>query len=549
MYHLIDYIWCVEKFAQYFEAHEQEVYPLLTSPIFAYKNTRWVLNLYPEGLGDTASQGYISLFIKYVSEDPETINAKVELSLLNNKNERVYCRDTGDHQYQTFIDFGYKQFLKVQDIKDQKDDLIFNGVLKIFARVEFEHATLPSSLTWSNYDLLLFKENFKDLYETKNLCDIIVKVVKQPSNFTQQQNNNFTALNHSLLSSMCQTQSSKAKRSAKDLDSTNETALFFSNSSNTGYNNLPKLNDLNFNSDTNNNHLGTNYSIKSLETLEIKAHKFILASRSGKFRELLKTNLIKLDLIRADEATNCTQCLKMYESEGCQAQNCFNKMHLSEINKKISHLECSSSYPSCSSSSSSSTSSTNCTCAPSFLMPSTFFSSSSSTASSQCAIHQPIHCLNVLEKPNYQYSGSLIVTANDECEISDLLIIETDRSPKVIEYLIRYMYTGYLDTLDSFAKDIYEISKEYKVHGLTNLSREYIIKELNIQNCCDYLVFCVVNNDYELNNKIQIFIAENYDTIVKTNAYKQAKRKYRELFENTFNEILKKIPNFNKTHY
>jgi hypothetical protein len=126
-----------------------------------------------------------------------------------------------------------------------------------------------------------------------------------------------------------------------------------------------------------------------------------------------------------------------------------------------------------------------------------------------------------------------------------MLIVETDRNPKVIEYLIRYMYTGYLDSLDMFAKDIYEISKEYKVHGLTNLAREHIIKELNIQSCCDYLVFCVVNNDYELNNKIQAFIADNYETIVKTNAYKQAKRKYRELFENTFNEIFKKIPAFN----
>ena len=106
------------------------------------------------------------------------------------------------------------------------------------------------------------------------------------------------------------------------------------------------------------------------------------------------------------------------------------------------------------------------------------------------------------------------------------------------------MYTGYLDTLDSYAKDIYEISKEYKVHGLTNLAREHIIKELHIQNCCDYLVFCVINNDYELNNKVQSFITENYDTIVKTNAYKQAKRKYRELFENTFNEISKKNTHF-----
>jgi hypothetical protein len=110
------------------------------------------------------------------------------------------------------------------------------------------------------------------------------------------------------------------------------------------------------------------------------------------------------------------------------------------------------------------------------------------------------------------------------------------------------MYSGYLDTLDSYAKDIYEISKEYKVHGLTNLARDFLIKDLNIQNCCEYLVFCVVQNDYELNSKIQAFISENFETIVKTNAYKHAKRKYRELFENTFGELAKiKYPNLNTT--
>lgn len=181
--------------------------------------------------------------------------------------------------------------------------------------------------------------------------------------------------------------------------------------------------------------------------------------------------------------------------------------------------------------------------------PSSSFLSSSSTEEQNCESRQ----INQIEKnPCPQCiskQNQRILVTNDDSDITDLLIIETDGNPKVIEYLIRYMYTGYLDTLDSYSKDIYEISKEYKVHGLTNLAREYITKELNNQNCCDYLVFCVINNDYELNNKIQMYIAENYDTIVKTNAYKQAKRKYRELFENTFNEILKKIPTLNKGHY
>lgn len=103
------------------------------------------------------------------------------------------------------------------------------------------------------------------------------------------------------------------------------------------------------------------------------------------------------------------------------------------------------------------------------------------------------------------------------------------------------MYTGYLDSLDNFSRDIYEISKEFKVHGLTALAREHLAKELNVGNCCDYLIFCVVNNDYELKAKVQAFIQDNYDAVVKTASYKQARRKYRELFENTFGEIFKKM--------
>lgn len=690
MYHLIDYVWCVDKFSQYFEPHDQEVYPLLTSPIFAYKNTRWVLNLYPEGLGDSASQGYISLFIKYVSEDPETINAKVELSLLNNKNERVYCRDTGDHQYQTFIDFGYKQFLKIQDIKEQKEDLIFNGQLKIFARVEFEHATLPSSLTWSNYDLLLFKENFKDLYETKNLCDIIVKVIKKPVQSNSQQTNLYRATNINNLaqnntttnnlstnvsntitqtsnsnhhyhpyslsgnqnssSSTHHHQYSKLKKisnnnknglssngssyvsdtleskpclpeylspsspfnqsNLKDCsNSTNECSELNNNSTNFNYN----LNTSLFNKltkccgmmDSANVNYGFNY--EELETQEIKAHKFILASRSGKFRELLKTNLVKLrsnknlhDNSNKTTSVSCHQCnLKISSNVGCSSVNCLykntktnqisinnnnpgetitsttnsnnnNSLTSKATNQASEDLSlCSSSYASCSSTSSSSGFNNNdpccCTCSCTKRInslqsePCSSFLSSSSNEENQkpCPVHQsettpitPSVTCHICEQNEQMKSAKLSILTNEEASsIDDLLVIETDRSPKVIEYLIRYMYTGYLDTLDSFSKDIYEISKEYKVHGLTNLAREHIIRELNIHNCCDYLIFCVINNDYELNSKIQVFIAENYDTIIKTNSYKQAKRKYRELFENTFNEISKKIPTLNKTHY
>jgi hypothetical protein len=700
MYHLIDYVWCVENFSQYLEPNQQEVYPLLTSPVFSYKNTSWVLNLYPEGLGDSASQGYISLFIKYVSEDPETINAKVELSLLNNKNERVYCRDTGDHQYQTFIDFGYKQFLKIQDIRDQRDELIINSgkSLKIFARVEFENSSLPSSLTWSNYDLLLFKENMKELYENKNLSDIVIKVVKK----TNINNNNINNTNEQCINNINNNLSNNynninhlrplyhpylnSNRTSNNKNYKSKSTPF--NTSHLTKSTGPTLSILQSNClclNNNNNNIDSNFSKYNLfeytnhdndeettsddnEILEIKSHKFILASRSGKFRDLLRTNLIKINSklssnsSRLHNSKNCScrnkNSMNNFSSKklNCQSSICnnklidqndlnnekFNENENNSLNQSINHdcdlidsnldglndsshclspncikkldlnsLNSFSSNPSSSTSASASSdpssgfydeySTSPCSCASSVSSPNgskttsgeqlvkddcdinseTSFSSSLSSSSSPSSLSLPTtsfisssssntsnnlndsktmninnnnhehcqYCENNLDydedesSNNNSYLNSKnhnLLTINNDSDIQDLLIIETDRSPKVIEYLIKYMYTCYLDTLDQYAKDIYEISKEYKVHGLTNLAREYIIKDLNIQNCCDYLVFSVINNDYELNNKIQTFITENYETITKTNAYKQAKRKYRELFENTFNELLSK---------
>jgi hypothetical protein len=444
MYHLIDYVWTVENFARFLDPHDQEVYPLLTSPIFSYKNTRWVLNLYPEGLGDTASQNYVSLFIKYVSEDPETINAKVELSILNNKNERVYCRDTGDHQYQTFIDFGYKQFLKIQEIKEQKHDLLFSkNNLKIFARVEFEHANLPLSPTWSNYDLLLLKENLKDLYETKNLYDITIRIVSPPLVIQQDTATHAKSPGHHYHPYKTQAKGLSRPVNSQPLAS----------------------------------------CAGSTKPYDIKAHKFILASRSGKFRELLR------DSFKEKPTGGDSDKHSKPSKRPCNE----NEQHTGEPS---SNQCASSSFPSS--------------------------SSAASTSSDDC-------------------STLLNHADDDNPTTTDLITIETRHNPIVIEFLIKYIYTGYLDRLDdSHAKDVYDVSKEYKVHGLTNLARDQISKDLNINNCCDYLIFCVVNNDYELNSKIQAFIRDNFDLILKTNAYKAAKRKYRELFENTFNDIMKK---------
>ncbi len=167
-------------------------------------------------------------------------------------------------------------------------------------------------------------------------------------------------------------------------------------------------NKLTRSTDSNNN------STLDEEVLDIKAHKFILASRSGKFRELLKTNLIKLCKLNS-VSLSCDQCLKMsmlHEScsndntnnlnaGGCSSINCLYKNNNNKNNNNnqfnnvntaynfnntnngststsnneatsavtSSEVLCSSSYPSCSTTSSSSSTSLNqeackcsCTC-------------------------------------------------------------------------------------------------------------------------------------------------------------------------------------------
>lgn len=155
------------------------------------------------------------------------------------------------------------------------------------------------------------------------------------------------------------------------------------------------------------------------ETLEIKAHKFILASRSGQFRELLKTNLIKICSLNNRNVpivSSCDQCIKSRTSlsdmkptafAGCSSTNCLyksksinntfnshqdfnssgelpNNASNNNTNSKsaagadthknkgasstaeASQILCSSSYPSCSTTSSCSASASNnqdeCTC-------------------------------------------------------------------------------------------------------------------------------------------------------------------------------------------
>jgi hypothetical protein len=237
----------------------------------------------------------------------------------------------------------------VQDIRDQRSELVCNGVLKVFARVEFEHSSLPASLTWSNYDLLLFKENFKDLYETKYLCDIVVKVVRKSATClainssattsaatTSTPPASLTNTNGSSSSSQMGTRFKKFKYSLyENSNSNNDTtpggsqcncSLYFNNnSSSSSFSSSSSSCDL----ESNNSILGNtnNGPCSSQEcfcnnsngeccssnntstipaattTLEIKSHKFILASRSGKFRELLKTCLI-----RRGEALNVSNC-------------------------------------------------------------------------------------------------------------------------------------------------------------------------------------------------------------------------------------------------
>ncbi len=181
---------------------------------------------------------------------------------------------------------------------------------------------------------------------------------------------------------------------------------YISNSESSFSHNSFLFNKLSKTTDSNNN------NVLDEEILDIKAHKFILASRSGKFRELLKTSLIKLCKLN-NVSLSCDQCLKMsmfnennsnnsntINAGGCSSINCLYKKKKNNNNNQsnnvnttlnndlsnninnnnnynantsalnpeatsaiaLSEVLCSSSYPSCSSSSSASSNQDTCKC-------------------------------------------------------------------------------------------------------------------------------------------------------------------------------------------
>ena len=629
-------LWNVERFDEYLKASEHEVYPLIVSPTFAYKNTNWMLNLYPEGLGDPASHDYLSLFIKYVSEEPDTLSARVELAVLNRHNERLYARDTGDHQYHTFIDFGYKQFMKLSEIRERRDEILTpSGSLKIFARIEFEHAQLATSLAWSNYDLLLFKENMSELYENQCMCDLLIRVVQSAPTPSQHQHQ----------------QLQRDETSEDEAVSADDVPLV----------------------------CGRTITPGSSSVLEIKAHKFVLAARSTKFRQLIAHSLIKLKrktlsspssskatsnrssspsgssvspasassfspsstssssassssspscssaasqqtassspyagssssfastyspqatTTHGSEATTTTGASSSASaSASCSGCSCSlnNAKHqqasaslnsLSNTNNKSNDI-LTTSYVATSSSSTSSTSSSSSSPNKSSLnnqasattpVKHTAAAAASSLDASSTSLNQQqqqqtqqrcCHCLSNINNNNNSNSGvqneageddddedkwnsvtsmsrTAAFAADDDSNASgdtsivDMLVIRTSRPAQCIEHLVRFMYACHVESLDGHAKHMYDVAREYGVHGLTSVAREAMGKELSVLNCCDYLVFSVVNNDYELNAKVQSFINTHGKTIARTLAYKRAKRKYPELFGNAFGDVHKR---------
>ncbi|XP_028392962.1 kelch repeat and BTB domain-containing protein 12-like isoform X2 [Dendronephthya gigantea] len=110
----------------------------------------------------------------------------------------------------------------------------------------------------------------------------------------------------------------------------------------------------------------------------------------------------------------------------------------------------------------------------------------------------------------------------DDCSGS---IYEPNWSPEVFENVLRYIYTGKIELTSTTNLEILKIAAKLKMSKLISKCEEYFLKELSIENCCEFYLGSIhmgieSSIDSELVKISQSFIEENASEVVQTQGFR-----------------------------
>ena len=92
-----------------------------------------------------------------------------------------------------------------------------------------------------------------------------------------------------------------------------------------------------------------------------------------------------------------------------------------------------------------------------------------------------------------------------------------DFNCQVFKEMLRYIYTGGIDKIETIVDDLLLIADKYMLEGLTKICENNLIKNLSNENVLDYLMFANKYNLSRLKKMAIIFIASNLSELLTTN--------------------------------
>jgi len=174
------YMWTIDNFSY----SRQEMGEVLKSSTFSSgpnDKMKWCLRVNPKGL-DEVSKDYISIYIMLISTDRCVVRAKIKLSILNSRREKIKSMESIEaHRFVQGKDWGFNKFNRRQLLLDESHALLPEDRLTIFCEISVVADTLNTSGQSTIVPLLKapqckLSEDFGNLFDNKLFSDVTICV-------------------------------------------------------------------------------------------------------------------------------------------------------------------------------------------------------------------------------------------------------------------------------------------------------------------------------------------------------------------------------------
>ncbi|XP_028981939.1 speckle-type POZ protein B-like [Diachasma alloeum] len=173
----IDYEWLIKDFKLF----PQENTKCVDSPVFHAKENdqvKWKLQLFPNGSTEDF-EGYVSLFVRVVSQDTQKKEIRVDCQLSILKSKNMLCSESFIQTYNKEYSWGYPKIIERSKLlKSCSSDDSFTIRCKVAFSQRIITEPVKPSVDSISFDLQTgqLNEHFTQLFEDSRLSDVTILV-------------------------------------------------------------------------------------------------------------------------------------------------------------------------------------------------------------------------------------------------------------------------------------------------------------------------------------------------------------------------------------